>query len=78
MWWRGPRILDERSTISKRARTLRKTRSRSTVRAGEHKRRVVYETGHNIPRPELIKETLGWLDKYFGTVSRSSEGSHDR
>ena len=32
----------------------------------EHKRRVVYETGHNIPRPELIKETLNWLDKYLG------------
>jgi dienelactone hydrolase/predicted Ser/Thr protein kinase len=34
----------------------------------EHKRRVVYETGHNIPRPELIKETLNWLDKYLGPV----------
>ncbi len=33
-----------------------------------HKRRVVYETGHNIPRPELIKETLNWLDKYLGPV----------
>ena len=34
----------------------------------EHKRRVVYETGHNVPRPELIKETLNWLDKYLGPV----------
>jgi len=26
------------------------------------KRRVVYDTGHNIPRPELIRETLdGWI-----------------
>jgi hypothetical protein len=32
----------------------------------EHKRRVVYETGHNVPRPEYIKETLNWLDKYLG------------
>jgi tRNA A-37 threonylcarbamoyl transferase component Bud32/dienelactone hydrolase len=34
----------------------------------EHKRRVVYQTGHNVPRPELIKETLNWLDKYLGPV----------
>jgi formylglycine-generating enzyme required for sulfatase activity/dienelactone hydrolase/tRNA A-37 threonylcarbamoyl transferase component Bud32 len=32
----------------------------------EHKRRVVYETGHSIPRNELIKETIDWLDRYFG------------
>jgi len=30
------------------------------------KRRVVYDTGHNIPRPELIKESLDWLDQYMG------------
>ena len=30
------------------------------------KRRVVYDTGHNIPRPELIKESLDWLDEYLG------------
>ena len=34
----------------------------------EDKRRVVYETGHNVPRPELIKETLNWLDKYLGAA----------
>jgi eukaryotic-like serine/threonine-protein kinase len=34
----------------------------------EHKRRVVYETGHDIPRSELIKETLYWLDRYLGPV----------
>jgi len=34
----------------------------------EHKRRVVYETGHNIPRNEMIKETLNWLDRYLGPV----------
>ncbi|MGQ0733636.1 MAG: bifunctional serine/threonine-protein kinase/formylglycine-generating enzyme family protein [Acidobacteriota bacterium] len=32
---------------------------------GADKRRVVYDTGHNIPRPELIRESLDWLDKYF-------------
>jgi len=31
-----------------------------------HKRRVVYETGHNIPRPEMVRETLDWLDRYLG------------
>jgi eukaryotic-like serine/threonine-protein kinase len=34
----------------------------------EQKRRVVYETGHNIPRNEMIKETLDWLDRYLGPV----------
>ncbi len=34
----------------------------------EHKRRVVYETGHNIPGNEMIKETLDWLDRYLGPV----------
>ena len=32
------------------------------------KRRVVYDTGHNIPRPGLIRESLGWLDTYLGKV----------
>jgi dipeptidyl aminopeptidase/acylaminoacyl peptidase len=32
------------------------------------KRRVLYDTGHNIPRPELIRETLDWLDRYLGPV----------
>jgi cephalosporin-C deacetylase-like acetyl esterase len=34
----------------------------------EHKRRVVYDTGHDIPRNEMIKETLNWLDRYLGPV----------
>jgi eukaryotic-like serine/threonine-protein kinase len=33
------------------------------------KRWVVYETGHNIPRPQTITETLEWLDRYFGAVT---------
>ena len=32
------------------------------------KRRVVYDTGHDIPRAEMIKETLNWLDRYLGPV----------
>lgn len=34
----------------------------------EDKRRVVYETGHDIPQNEEIKETLKWLDRYLGQV----------
>jgi formylglycine-generating enzyme required for sulfatase activity/dienelactone hydrolase/tRNA A-37 threonylcarbamoyl transferase component Bud32 len=36
--------------------------------APEHKRYVVYESGHNIPRYELIKETISWFDRYLGPV----------
>ena len=36
----------------------------------EHKRRVLYDTGHDdMPRTELIKETLNWLDRYLGPVN---------
>jgi predicted esterase len=31
-----------------------------------NKRRVAYDTGHNIPRPDLIRESLDWLDKHLG------------
>jgi cephalosporin-C deacetylase-like acetyl esterase len=33
----------------------------------EHKRHVVFETGHVIPRRQQIKETLDWLDRYLGS-----------
>ncbi len=32
----------------------------------EHKRRVVYEASHNIPRTEMIKEVVNWMEKYWG------------
>ncbi len=32
------------------------------------KRRVAYDTGHNIPRPDLIRESLDWLDRYLGPI----------
>jgi eukaryotic-like serine/threonine-protein kinase len=35
----------------------------------DQKKHLVYETGHNIPRNELIKEILNWLDHYFGPAS---------
>ncbi|MBW6501754.1 MAG: SUMF1/EgtB/PvdO family nonheme iron enzyme [Bacteroidales bacterium] len=36
--------------------------------APDHKRLILYETDHIPPRTEYIKETLAWLDKYFGPV----------
>jgi predicted Ser/Thr protein kinase/predicted esterase len=36
----------------------------------EHKRQLLYDTGHNIPRNQLIKESLEWLDRYLGPVKR--------
>ncbi len=37
---------------------------------GERKEQKVYNSDHYIPRNELIKETLAWLDKYLGPVIR--------
>ena len=34
------------------------------------KKNVVYETDHFIPRNELVRETLIWLDKYLGPVNK--------
>jgi dienelactone hydrolase len=34
----------------------------------EDKRYVLYETGHFVPRNQLIKEALAWLDRYLGPV----------
>jgi formylglycine-generating enzyme required for sulfatase activity/dienelactone hydrolase len=36
----------------------------------ENKRQILYDTGHNIPRNQLIRECLEWLDKYLGPVKR--------
>ena len=35
-----------------------------------NKRLVIYETDHFIPANELVKESLGWLDKYLGKVQK--------
>ena len=35
-----------------------------------HKRRVVYETSHAIPRTETVKEVVRWMDKYWGEPAR--------
>ena len=34
----------------------------------DQKKYLVYEGGHDVPRTELIKETLAWLDRYLGPV----------
>ncbi len=34
----------------------------------EDKKLILYDTDHFIPKNELIKETLNWLDKYLGPV----------
>jgi eukaryotic-like serine/threonine-protein kinase len=35
----------------------------------EQKKRMLYDTGHAVPRNELIKQTLDWLDLYLGPVN---------
>jgi predicted esterase len=35
----------------------------------DQKKHLLYDTGHNIPRNELIKETLNWLDQYLGPTN---------
>ncbi len=32
----------------------------------DHKRRVAYDTGHNLPLNEAFRETLDWFDRYLG------------
>lgn len=34
----------------------------------EQKRLMIYETDHNIPHGEVIRECLAWMDTYFGPV----------
>jgi eukaryotic-like serine/threonine-protein kinase len=36
----------------------------------QDKQLKLYETDHNPPRNEIIKETLAWLDRYLGPVQR--------
>jgi formylglycine-generating enzyme required for sulfatase activity/dienelactone hydrolase len=34
----------------------------------DKKRQVISEGGHFVPRPQLVQETLDWLDRYLGPV----------
>jgi dienelactone hydrolase len=36
--------------------------------AADQKHRIVYDTGHNLPTNDAVKETLDWLDHYLGPV----------
>jgi hypothetical protein len=36
----------------------------------EHKHRVVYDSSRRIPRNEMIKEVVGWMEKYWGAPIR--------
>ena len=36
---------------------------------GKDKKHVIYEGGHGaFPRPDAVRESLDWLDKYLGPV----------
>lgn len=35
----------------------------------EHKKMIVYEVGHLVPRLDFVKETLAWYDTYLGKVN---------
>jgi dienelactone hydrolase len=37
----------------------------------QHKRQVIWETGHGMSRTYLITETLAWYDRYLGVPTRS-------
>ena len=36
----------------------------------EDKKLILYDTDHFVPKTEMIKEVLSWLDKYFGPVRK--------
>lgn len=42
---------------------------RSLGTPAKDKRAAVFDAGHIVPRNEMIKETLGWLDRYLGPVT---------
>ena len=39
----------------------------------EHKKRLVFPGGHSVPRTEMIKESLQWLDRYLGPVGPTAD-----
>jgi dipeptidyl aminopeptidase/acylaminoacyl peptidase len=38
----------------------------------EHKRHVISEGAHNVPRTQVIQETLAWFDRYLGPVATAA------
>jgi pimeloyl-ACP methyl ester carboxylesterase len=44
-----------------------------------NKRHVLFDAGHSVPRHELIRDSLDWLDRHLGTVLpwlQSRRGRH--
>ena len=41
----------------------------------EQKRRLVYDSAHNIPRTEMIKEVVNWMERIRGHQRGSASGS---
>jgi dienelactone hydrolase/predicted Ser/Thr protein kinase len=39
----------------------------------EQKRHIVFDSGHIVPRYQIIKNSLEWLDKYLGPVKANQE-----
>ena len=37
----------------------------------EHKKRLVFQGGHSVPRTDMIRESLAWLDRYLGPPGSS-------
>lgn len=37
----------------------------------EHKKWLIYPGGHFVPRADMIREALDWLDRYLGPVGFS-------
>jgi hypothetical protein len=35
----------------------------------EDKKHVVFDSGHVAPWPDVVRETLDWLDRYLGPVT---------
>ena len=68
-------MLNGRFDFSCRKRTRR---SRCSVPRNTEKSRVVYDTGHNIPRPDLIRESLNWLEYVPGAGEVGARGGQER
>lgn len=38
----------------------------------QYKKRLVFQGGHSVPRTEMIRGSLQWLDTYLGPVGSSA------
>ena len=65
---RAPRLHRSRSTTSQRPLF----RLLGTPEAD--KKHVLFESGHVPPFPDVVRETLDWLDRYLGPVTTGPPG----